>query len=288
MKYTLSSDYSKIFNNAVKAGMDYVSRARVGALVLGISGGIDSAVTAMLAHEVCANLTHEVQLIGRSLPIISNAPDEIVRAEKVGRAFCTQFATNDLTYAWYQLMEVIPNKSTETHLGKVNRGNVKARLRMIYLYSLAQQNRGLVLSTDNLTELLLGFWTLHGDVGDFGFIQQLWKTEVYGLANWYCKNILKDKKESPYYQALMSCVEAKPTDGLGVSNSDIDQLLPSMADGKVPWTWAYETIDHILMDYLNGKPLDAFTPAEQGVIMRYETTHFKRNNPYNIPRENLI
>lgn len=46
-------------------------------------------------------------------------------------------------------------------------GNIQARLRMIYLYNLASIHKGLVMSTDNQTEYQLGFWTIHGDVGDF-------------------------------------------------------------------------------------------------------------------------
>lgn len=55
-------------------------------------------------------------------------------------------------------------------------GNIQARLRMIYLYNLASIHKGLVMSTDNQTEYQLGFWTIHGDVGDFDPIQDLWKT----------------------------------------------------------------------------------------------------------------
>jgi len=65
---------------------------------------------------------------------------------------------------------------------------MKARIRMILLYDLAGGNDGMVLSTDNYTEYLLGFWTLHGDVGDFGMIQSLWKTEVYDMVEWIRDN----------------------------------------------------------------------------------------------------
>lgn len=57
----------------------------------------------------------------------------------------------------------------------------QARCRMMYLYDIASRHKGLVMSTDNQTEYQLGFWTIHGDVGDFDPIQDLWKTEVYEL-----------------------------------------------------------------------------------------------------------
>ena len=55
---------------------------------------------------------------------------------------------------------------------------------MIYLYNLASIYNGLVISTDNQTEYQLGFWTIHGDVGDFAQILGQWKTEVFELAKW--------------------------------------------------------------------------------------------------------
>lgn len=61
----------------------------------------------------------------------------------------------------------------------------------------ASIHKGLVMSTDNQTEYQLGFWTIHGDVGDFDPIQDLWKTEVYGLANY-----LRDRYRSKALEAL--------------------------------------------------------------------------------------
>ena len=100
---------------------------------------------------------------------------------------------------------------------RIRAGNIKARLRMTYLYDKANKYNGMVLSTDNLTERNLGFWTLNGDVGDFGFLQELWKTEVYGLS------------KSIGTESVMACVNAIPTVGLGITDSDIDQLLPDWA-----------------------------------------------------------
>ncbi len=143
---------------------------------------------------------------------------------------------------------------------------------MIQLYHLAGINKGMVLSTDNFTELLMGFWTLHGDVGDYGMIQNLWKTEVYEMA------ILLASKfdangESEKAQALINCIYANPTDGLGVSDSDLDQL---GAD-------SYREVDKVIIDYLNNGENE-----DHPVVQRYERTHFKRENPYNIPRKEIV
>lgn len=71
------------------------------------------------------------------------------------------------------VLEEMPNRTP------IANGNLQARCRMIHLYDLAGIHGGLVMSTDNQTEYQLGFWTIHGDVGDFDPIQDLWKTEVY-------------------------------------------------------------------------------------------------------------
>jgi NAD+ synthetase len=117
------------------------------------------------------------------------------------------------------------------------------RCRMIHLYDIASIRKGLVMSTDNQTEYQLGFWTIHGDVGDFDPIQDLWKTEVYGLAN-YLQDHYKSKALRNDYKA-MSCAiynscKLVPTDGLGISNSDLDQI--GAKD--------YATVDDILSRFI--------------------------------------
>ncbi len=96
---------------------------------------------------------------------------------------------------------------------------------------------GMVLSTDNYTELLLGFWTLHGDVGDYGMIQNLWKTEVYAMAR-YIVNNLDNKKAK---NALQLCIDAVATDGLGITNNDLEQIQAK----------TYEEVDQILLKMIH-------------------------------------
>lgn len=140
----------------------------------------------------------------------------------------------------------------------------------------------MVLSTDNYTELLLGFWTLHGDVGDFAPIQNLWKTEVYDLA-WKFVGLYRAEKSFDKADALIACIEAVPTDGLGITNSDLDQIGAS----------SYDEVDDLLKQYLDvkdkkGQKVYGATIQKleaHPVIKRYNATHFKRNNPYNLPLE---
>jgi len=253
---------------------EYIKKSGLKSLVAGLSGGIDSALVIALAAPVCQELG--IPLIGRFIHIESNKPDEGSRADAIGSAFCADYKSVDLTdlyFATKQTIEENGNANPTELSHRIRLGNVKARLRMIYLYNLAQKHGGLVLSTDNYTELLLGFWTLHGDVGDYGPIAELWKTEVYDCAKWL---IDKDLIFLEQQHSLQRCVDAVPTDGLGTTNSDLDQLHAA----------TYAEVDDLLQQYLSGKRDKQLT--EHPVIQRHLRSEFKRNNPYNVPRGRIV
>lgn len=302
MKYTISRAYDSIYESAVAAGMRYLNKnSNICALVLGVSGGIDSAVTLALAAEVCRRLKpQEIKVVARSLPITGNKGDEVERAQNLGHTFgfmAVDFEEVTMNATWRTLGSAISpieygkwlREEEITKEEMIRLGNLKARLRMAKLYDLAHRHKGIVLSTDNLTELLLGFWTLHGDVGDFGFIQNLWKTEVYGLAEFISLKLRKIGTPGELMaDAIEACVQAVPTDGLGVTNSDIDQLMPNINIEQIDGRTSYESIDKILMNYLNGTRLPEIGSPAWNVIRRYEASHYKRENPVNVPREVLV
>jgi NAD+ synthetase len=251
---------------------NYIVKNNLKALIIGESGGIDSALCTVLAAPVCNELG--IDLIGRSITIETNKPDEINRGKAIGENFCTDFKEVDLTPLYHQIrnsLEMDISADNDNKL-KLRKGNVKARTRMIYLYDLAQKHKGMVLSTDNYTEFLLGFWTLHGDVGDFGMIQNLWKTEVYAIAQYLVDHELNTTEKK---KALQDCINAVPTDGLGITHSDLDQLgAPSYSD-----------VDQILKQFLTApETLDSNHP----VIQRHLKSGFKRINPLNLQRENIV
>nr|DAN43596.1 MAG TPA: hypothetical protein [Caudoviricetes sp.] len=236
-------DYKKVFDTLVQETSDYVTSHNLKAMVLGISGGIDSTVVAAICHEVSKQTG--IPLIGRSLPI-KNKEDEFSVSKLVGEAFCADFKVINLHDSYHAFLYNMLDETTYTGavstkvLEGVNgqtpiaNGNIQARLRMMYLYNLASIHKGLVMSTDNQAEYQLGFWTIHGDVGDYDPIQDLWKTEVYKLAEYlfykYDAEIrLGDGHYTPSdLSAKMSAIKASialtPTDGLGISNSDLDQI----------------------------------------------------------------
>ena len=243
----------------------YLLDNQLQSLVLGISGGVDSGFAAALLRPVC-DYTN-TRLIGRSITIETNKADEIERSIAVGSHFCHDFAHLDYTDLYLQYKKELPEINDQM-LSKLRMGNCKARLRMICLYDLAQLNHGIVISADNFTEYLTGFWTLHGDVGDYAPFLHLWKTEVYHAARFLCKQLTKQQSA-----VLSACIHAVPTDGLGVSNSDFEQL----------GVESYEEADKILSAYLEGNLEFESHP----LIKRFLTSEYKRKVPITINRYSL-
>lgn len=308
-------NYEHVFNVLVDKTAEYVTSNNLKAMVLGISGGIDSTVVAAICHEVSKKT--DIPLIGRSLPI-KNKEDEFSVSELVGEAFCDEFKVFNLSnsykaslfdlcadaglikdckgYDWYWVSDL----EELTGRTPIANGNLQARCRMKHLYDIASIRKGLVMSTDNQTEYQLGFWTIHGDVGDFDPIQDLWKTEVYGLANYlrdrYKSKALEalhndyketcDKYRAMSYAMYSSC-KLIPTDGLGISNSDLEQI----------GARTYYDVDRVLQTLIckaspeNDKLQDSLE-QELGrevvhkIIKRHTASEFKRKKaPIYISRE---
>lgn len=265
-------DYSKVFEVLVKETANYVKANNLKAMVLGISGGIDSTVVAAICHEVSKQTT--IPLIGRSLPI-KNKSDEFDVSKLVGEAFCSGFKVyrlgrsyraalfdacadaGDVNMANSYYLDELEEMPSRTPIAN---GNLQARCRMMYLYDIASRYKGLVMSTDNQTEYQLGFWTIHGD---FDPIQGLWKTEVYGLAEWLLKfhypevyfdsPVEEIHKFTDMMRALRESIALTPTDGLGISNSDLDQIGAK----------SYAEVDDILSTLIELNSYCAETPNER-------------------------
>ena len=240
-------NYETVFDTLVEKTQEYVESNHLKAMILGISGGIDSTVVAAICHEVSKKT--DIPLIGRSLPIYKHADATFNESILVGRAFCDDFRICPMTRLYLAaLKEVYQVENMERHEStysieeleqangqtKVANGNIQARLRMMFLYNLASIHKGLVISTDNQTEYQLGFWTIHGDVGDFNPLFGLWKTEVYELAKWIevmygtmAEGADEATDMDDYLNkelAIYKSIALTPTDGLGISNSDLDQI----------------------------------------------------------------
>ena len=272
------TDYGKVFETLVEKTQNYVVGNNLNAMVLGISGGIDSTVVAAICHEVAKRTG--IPLIGRSLPSKYNKEGETTTADLVGKAFCNDYKVFSINDLYHNIKAQITHKETghtdfsiddNGDIEKVENnfqtpianGNIQARLRMIYLYNLASIHGGLVMDTDNLTENNLGYFTIHGDIGDFNPIGGLWKTEVFELAEWLLlhysfqlphntyeatsEQLVKSGKVFQQGRAIKESLKLKPTAGLGITNNDLEEIGAE----------SYEQVDYILQEILAWKWLAA-------------------------------
>lgn len=268
------NDYQKTLSIIRKDIENYLVKQKLKSVIIGMSGGIDSALVAAIVKPVCDELN--IPLIGRSITIESNKNDEIDRSIKTGKAFCTDFEHIQISAGYHLLLRDI-NKYNEKYNvtdSKIRNGNVKARLRMITLYNLASLTGGIVMGTENLTEHYLGFFTIAGDeTSDFEPIKCLWKTDVYNLAEWMVNNDLKIQIEK---ESLQECIDANATDGLGISNTDLDQILPDWRDRHSNTRSGYKEVDLTFIEYFKTSDKDM---EKHPVIQRYLKSDFKRKRP---------
>lgn len=323
------TNYDKVFETLVQKTQDYIVGNNLSAMVLGISGGIDSTVVAAICHEVSERTN--IPLIGRSLPSKYNKEGETTTADLVGKAFCNDYKVFNINDLYHSCVMQITHKETGSTKytvadnGNIERventfqttlanGNIQARLRMIYLYNLASIHKGLVMDTDNLTENNLGYFTIHGDVGDFNPIGGLWKTEVFKLAEWLlsyysfqlphnmyeatAEQLEKAGKVFQQGKAIKESLKLKPTAGLGITNNDLEEIgaesydqVDSVLQDILAWKWreaifAWKDREHPLEDYLKEHRVKDI-PQEiiERVAKRHFASEFKREQlPIKITR----
>ncbi len=150
---------------------EQVFKANAKGVVIGVSGGIDSAVVSLLAKEAFPH-NHECFI----LPI-SNSQEDLFDAQQHCKQHALNYQTINLENSLVSLTTMMPDFSLKV------KANMKARLRMITLYAFAQHNNYLVLGTDNACEWYTGYFTKYGDGGvDLAPLLHLLKEEVYELA----------------------------------------------------------------------------------------------------------
>jgi NAD+ synthase len=150
-----------------------VTRVGYSRAVLGVSGGIDSALSFALAVGALG----KENVLAVRMPYKASSPESLAHAEMVIDQFGTPSETVEITDMVEPLFALDPEMS------KLRKGNIMARERMIVLYDRSERFKGLVIGTSNKTEILLGYSTLWGDMASaLNPIGDLYKTQLRQLS----------------------------------------------------------------------------------------------------------
>ena len=229
-----------------------ITRAGFSRAVIGLSGGIDSALSCYLSAEALG----PQNVLALRMPYESSSPASLADAQKVIDDLGIQSLTIPITEIVDPIFERFPEAD------RVRRGNVMARARMILLYDQSEAFNSLVVGTGNKTEILLGYSTVYGDSAcAINPIGDLYKTQVRQL--------------SRAIGVPASIVDKPPSADLWIGQTDEDEL-----------GFTYAEVDQLLYLLIDQR----FQPEEciaegfsanfvNAVVKRVQQNHFKRILP---------
>jgi NAD+ synthase (glutamine-hydrolysing) len=221
------------FRALVTGTQDYVHKCGFKKVLIGLSGGIDSAVVAGIAVEALG----KENVLGVSMPGPYSSEGSQSDAQALAANLGIEFQTISITSVFNAYREalapVFANRKPD-----VTEENIQARIRGNYLMALSNKFGSMVLSTGNKSELAVGYCTLYGDMaGGLAVISDVPKLMVYALAEW----INRERELIP-----RSSLEKSPSAELRPNQKDEDSLPP------------YEVLDRILKAYIE----ELKSPAE--------------------------
>jgi len=222
----------QLFRALVLGVRDYVRKCRFQAAVLGLSGGIDSAIVAVIAKEALG----ADRVWGVSMPSryssLGSKDDAAHLAKNLGIRYSAVPIENPVREVETSLADLFTGRISD-----LTEENIQSRLRGVLLMALSNKFGPLVLTTGNKSELAVGYCTLYGDMcGALAVIADVLKTEIYTLARW----INRDEEIIPW-----STIDKPPSAELRPDQKDQDSLPP------------YEVLDQILRAYV----VDEAAPA---------------------------
>ena len=220
---------SEIWKALCLATRDYVTKSSFTDVVIGLSGGIDSAIVAAVAADALGpDHVHTVALPSR-FSSSHSTEDAAILAANLGcdhREIPIELAHKAFLDTLSESFSDFPEDTTEE--------NLQSRIRGTILMALSNKFSWLVLTTGNKSELAVGYSTLYGDTaGAYAVIKDVWKTQVYDLALW--KNSTSGKEIIP-----TSIIEKPPSAELRPDQFDEDFLPP------------YDVLDKLLRDIIEG------------------------------------
>lgn len=265
-----SSEESLLWRALVLGVRDYCRKTGFGSCVLGLSGGIDSALTACIAAAALG--AENVRGVG--LPSRFSSRGSVDDAEELARR---------LGVRWRLLPIDGPHESVEATLGPVwsaigaaneagvTEENVQSRIRGLLLMAVSNKTGAILLTTGNKSELAVGYCTLYGDMnGGLAVLSDVTKAQVYRLSRWVNKEFASAGFASPPIPE--SSITKAPSAELRPNQTDQDTLPP------------YEVLDEIIARYVEGRQSAARIVRETGfddatvrrVVRLIDTSEYKR------------
>lgn len=220
-----SSDTESMLRALVMGTRDYVTKCGFSKVVVGLSGGIDSALTAAIA----------VTALGREnvsavfMPSLYTSQENYADTAKLSENLGIEYLKIPIDSMFKEFLRFVSPDFKQSDVG-ITEQNIQARIRGIILMALSNKHRWLVLSTGNKSELAVGYCTLYGDMtGGLAVISDVPKTTVYNLARY----INQEKECIP-----QRIIDKAPSAELKPDQADQDDLPP------------YEILDAILKGYI--------------------------------------
>jgi NAD+ synthase (glutamine-hydrolysing) len=239
-------ELAQIWQALVVGLRDYVVKNNFPSVVLGISGGIDSAVVAAIAADAIG----PERVHGIALPSKYSSDHSLSDAKALAMAI-------GLKYRIIEIEPMVQSFISNLGLAGLAEENVQARVRGTTLMGLSNQEGHLVLATGNKSELAVGYSTLYGDaVGGYAPIKDLYKTQVWDLARWRNQQAINVGQAAPI---PVNSINKEPSAELRPGQKDTD----SLPDYKV-----LDQILHIYIDQDGGRPSAISAGFDAGLVDR--------------------
>jgi NAD+ synthase len=231
---------------------DQIEKAGMKRAIIGLSGGIDSALAAYLSAEALG----AENVLAVRMPYRTSSEDSLSDAEAVIQALGLKALTVPISDMADALINQFPDMSN------IRRGNIMARLRMTVLYDQSASWGGLVVGTSNKTEFLLGYSTIYGDSGvAFQPIADMYKTQVRQLAQ--ALGVPQRIIDKPPSADLW--VGQTDEGELGFTYEEVDQALYLLVDARY-------TVDEVVEEGFDRRFVE-------DVWRRVKINHYKRTMP---------
>lgn len=243
-------DYEDLDNKLVSFIQNELKKTGLKSIVLGLSGGLDSAIVAVLSKKAVGDNVYAYML-----PNLTSNKSNLIDA----KALCEKF---DINHEIIFIDDIVDGYFKNQNTTLLRKGNFIARVRMAILYDISSKLEGIVIGTSNKSELALGYGTLYGDLAcAINPIGEIYKSDLFDFAK--------------YLDLNHEIISKPPSADLWKDQSDEKEL-----------GFSYVQIDSVLKDFLD-KGIQKQELLEKGheenlvdmVLERYHKNQFKRRLP---------